>query len=79
LASPSGFYQINGKLNAPGFTLGTTQFRFGKSMPFPNFVTINKPYVGPTLRYQVVPEPTLPLFLAAGISLAIILRQRHIE
>jgi len=64
---------------ASGLTLGTTQFRFGQNMPFPNFVTINKPYVGPTLRFQVVPEPTCPLCLATGISLAIILRRRRFE
>lgn len=58
---------------AEGFVLGTTRFRFGQNMPFPDAVTINMPYVGPTLRFEVIPEPSalLLLAIAAAASLAL--------
>ena len=63
---------------ADGFTLGTTQFRFGQNMPFPNVVAINKPYVGPTLRYEVIPEPSC-LLIASSAASGFVIRRRPKE
>ncbi len=45
-------------------------------MPFPNAVTINKPYVGPTLRFQTVPEPSC-LLITFSTAAGLVLRRKR--